>query len=298
MTEDNILKMILPKGRIQEKVLGILARIGTEIGIDGRSYRPGSNDPTLDIKLLKPQNIPLLVALGRHDCGFTGHDWVIEQNADVVELLDLGFDPIRLVAAVPEELVASGKWRERRIIVASEYRNLTERFIEQQDLKAVFVQTYGATEALPPEDADLIIDNTATGATLRRNRLIEVETLMHSSTRFICNSAALEDRFKRRKLEEMTTLLRSALMADQRVLLEMNVSPDQFEQVIDMLPCMRSPTVSPLHAEQGFAVKAAVPTKNVRELIPRLIEAGATDILEYRLEKIVDTDSLNSGGAA
>jgi ATP phosphoribosyltransferase len=290
MTKNTAVNLIIPKGRIQAKVLDLLARIGISVSMDGRNYRPGSTDSELSIKLLKPQNIPKLVELQRHDCGFTGYDWVVEQDADVVEVLDLGYDPVKLIAAVPEELAEEEAWRRRRLVVASEYSNLAGKFITRENLKAVFLQTYGATEALPPEDADLIVDNTATGATLRRNRLQVVSTIMRSSTRFVCNRNALSDPFKRRKIEDIATLMKSALLADSRVLLEMNVAGDRLERVIDILPCMRSPTVSTLHAEQGYAVKAAVPARDTHNLLLKLREAGARDILEYKLEKIVNGD--------
>jgi ATP phosphoribosyltransferase len=282
-----ILKLILPKGRIQEKVLRLMNRIGLTFNVDPRSYRPACNDREIVAKLLKPQNIPDLVALGRHDCGFTGHDWVVEQKADVVELLDLGFDPVRLVAAVPEALAAPGALAKRRLVVTSEYRNLATDYIRRKGLDAVFLQSFGATEALPPEDADLIVDNTASGETLRQNRLAVVDEIMVSTTRFVANREALRDPWKKRKLDELVMLMRSAVFADEKVLLEMNVPAECFDALVRDLPCMRSPTVAPLHGNQGYAVKIAVPSRDVRELIPRLVAAGARDILEYRLEKIV-----------
>jgi ATP phosphoribosyltransferase len=177
---------------------------------------------------------------------------------------------------------------KRPIVVASEYQRLTAEYIEKKKLNAVFVRAFGATEALPPEDADMIIDNTATGATLKANRLVIVEEIMRSTTRFICNRAAYETPHKRQKLDELTMLMKSSLLAREKVLLEMNVSKEDFDRVVADLPCMRSPTVSRLHNEDGFAIKVAVPTKDVPALIPQLVALGARDILEYRLEKIVE----------
>ena len=296
MPRERKLNMILPKGRIQDKVLRILARIGIEFILSDRSYRPECSDPAITAKMLKPQNIPKLVNLGRHDCGFTGYDCIVEQGADVVELADLGFDPVEVVVAVPAKLAAKQAWRRQPVVVASEYQNLAKSFIEKNGLEAVFLRTHGATEAMPPEDADIIIDNTATGATLWHNQLVIVERIMRSTTRFIGNPTSLQDPWKRNRLKEMVTLMRGVLMADSRVLLEMNVPPDCFEGVIAILPCMRAPTVSPLHNNSGFAVKAAVPIQNVPRLIPRLIAAGAVDILEYRLEKIVGAPAGMSEG--
>jgi ATP phosphoribosyltransferase len=286
----NRLKLTLPKGRIQEKVLHLLSGIGLTFSTSQRSYKPACSDPTIETKYLKAQNIPSLIALGRHDCGFSGHDWVVEQEADVVELLDLGYDPVRIVVAMPEQFAVKGPQglaAERQIVIASEYRRLAERYIQENALNAVYVQTYGATEALPPDDADLIIDNTATGSTLRQNRLSIVGELLRSTTRFIASKDALANPWKRQKLEELVMLMQSSLRASERVLLEMNVPKEQFETVVNSLPAMRSPTVSPLYQEEGFAVKVAVPSRDVPSLIPKLVAAGARDILEYRLEKIV-----------
>ncbi|MBP9089876.1 ATP phosphoribosyltransferase [bacterium] len=285
------LRLTIPKGRIQEKVMALLSQIGMNFLTDGRSYSPICSDPHVITKLLKSQNIPSLVALGRHDCGFSGYDWTVEQDAEVVELLDLQFDPVRIVAAMPEDLLAGGDFRTmnfgRKLIVASEYRNLAKRFIEKNKLDAIFLQTFGATEALPPEDADIIVDNTSTGTTLKHNRLVIVEEIMRSTTRFICNPKALEDPIKRRMLEEMTMLMKSTLLAKQKVMLEMNVSREDFERVVSNLPCMRAPTISELYNGDGYAIKIAVPTKEVPDLIPKLVALGARDILEYKVEKIV-----------
>lgn len=284
---NNMLKLILPKGRIREKVAALLDRVGLTVRLDERSYRPACGAADVEIKMLKPQNIPQLVALGRHDCGFAGHDWIVEQGAEVTELLDLGFDPVRIVAAMPDELAASPDRFRRKLVVASEYCRLATDYIAAKGLDAVFVQTYGATEALPPEDADVIIDNVATGATLKSNRLTIVDELMRSTTRFIANREALADPWKKRKLDELVMLMQSAQNADERVLLEMNVPAEALERVVAGLPCMRSPTVSPLHKGEGYAVKVAVPSRDVPALIPELHARGAMDILEYKLEKIL-----------
>lgn len=288
-TSNEVLKMVLPSGRIQEKVAGLLERIGLTFSKSGRSYRPITSQTGVSAKFLKAQNIPDLVALGRHDCGFSGKDWIVERQADVVELLDLGFDPVSIVAAMPENLAAESmdERRKRRLVIASEYRNLTLDYIKTQNLNADYVQTFGATEALPPEDADMIIDNTATGETIKQNRLIIVDTILKSSTRFLCNKKALENDFKRQKLEELVMLMKSALRANQKVLLEMNVTTENLEKLVAILPCMKAPTISELYKGSGYAIKVAVPSCDVPTLIPQLVAYGATDILEYKLEKIV-----------
>lgn len=287
------LQMLLPKGRLQEKVLSLLARVGLEFSFSPRSYRPKCSDPSVGAKFLKPQNIASLVNLGRHDVGFVGYDWIVELGLDgpdsnLVQMMDLGFNPVRLVAAVPDQLVVDGKLRAPEpLVVASEYERLTKRYLQEKGLNGIFIKTFGATEALPPEDADMIVDNTSTGATLVSNRLTIVDDLLRSTTRFVVNRKVLEDTAKREKLDALIRLMKSTLEAERRVLLEMNVPADKLEQVVAALPAMRSPTVSPLFGEQGYAVKVAVPTKESPALITRLLEIGATDILEYRLEKIV-----------
>ncbi len=288
---NNKLKITLPTGRIQAKILELLEQIGLKFLSNGRSYRPLCTDPNIEAKILKAQNIPGLVSLGRHDCGFTGYDWMVEQEANVVELLDLGFDPVRIVAAIPEEFKSidelNKKLAGRPVVVASEYEQLARTFIKKFDLNAIFVHAYGATEALPPEDADIIIDNTASGTTLHHNRLIIVDELMQSTTRFICNRQSLEDPVKQLRLEELTMLMKSTIQARTKVLLEMNVPTAVLEQVVNNLPCMMAPSISSLHDNQGYAVKAAVPTELIPALIPKLVALGARDILEYKLQKIV-----------
>ncbi len=281
------LKIVLPKGHLEEKVINLLERIGMGFKFNSRSYRPMCGDSEIEAKMLKPQNIPALVALGRHDCGFTGHDWVVEERADVVELLDLGFDSVRIVVAGPEDSIGVSDREGRPLVIASEYERITAEYIERSKLDAVFIRTYGATEVLPPEDADLIVDNMSSGSTLHSHRLAVVEELMASSTRFVASPEALADPWKKEKLDEMCMLMASTLRAEEKVLLEMNAPLECFERLIKDLPCMRAPTVSPLYNGEGYAVKIAVPAGDVPRLIPRLVAAGARDILEYRLEKIV-----------
>jgi ATP phosphoribosyltransferase len=292
MTEEK-LHLLLPKGRLQDKVLKLLERVGLNFSFSSRSYRPVCSDPEVDAKILKPQNIASLVALGRHDVGFVGRDWIIElgldgEDSDLVEVMDLGFNPVRIVAAVPDSLLKDGEIQAQSpMVVASEYEKLTRQYLEKKGLDAVFIKAYGATEALPPEDADMIVDNTSTGATLIQNRLTIVDELMRSTTRLIANRKALENPMKKAKLDKLVMLIKSSLEADRRVLLEMNVSKEDLDAVVAELPSMKAPTISQLMGDQGVAVKTAVLSKDAPALIPRLIELGAKDILEYRLEKIV-----------
>jgi ATP phosphoribosyltransferase len=287
----NRLKLVIPKGRLQDKAVALLESIGISLTFSTRSYRPICSDPDIEIKLLKPQNITSLIALGRHDVGFAGYDWLLENNLDkspdITELLDLGYNKVRLIAAVPDELAVNDRWKNMRLVVASEYTNIAQRYLAERRLNAVLIKSHGATEALPPEDADMIIDNTSTGATLIANHLTIVDEILQSTTRVFASTAAMDDPGKREKLDQMTMLMQSTLNAQRKVLLEMNVSKEDLEKLVNKLPAMRSPTVAPLYGQEGYAVKVAVPSKDVSTLIPQLLELGARDILEYRLQKLV-----------
>jgi ATP phosphoribosyltransferase len=235
---------------------------------------------------MKPQNIPQLIEIGAHDLGFTGYDWIVETAAQIEEILDLGFDRVKIVSAAPST-VTREELKSRKIIVASEYENISRAYLNRENFNYIFVRTYGATEAFPPEDADLIIDNTATGQTLKENGLKIVDVLFTSSTKLIANPASLKDSWKKEKIEEIVMLITSVLQARERVMLEMNVPADRLEEIVKILPCMRSPTVSTLFNEQGYAVKVAVLKKEATRLIPLLKKLGATDILEYEFRKVV-----------
>uniref|UniRef100_A0A7V0Z7D9 ATP phosphoribosyltransferase n=1 Tax=candidate division WOR-3 bacterium TaxID=2052148 RepID=A0A7V0Z7D9_UNCW3 len=280
------LKIVIPKGSIFEGVIRLFNDAGIYININERVYRPVVNDPELQIKILRPQNIPDLVEIGSHDAGFTGKDWVIESNADVIEIMDLKLDPVKIVSAIPETNEIS-TLRKKRIIVASEYERLTRDFLKKEGFRYKFLRTYGATEVFPPEDADMIIDNTATGNTLREHKLKIYKVIMESTTRFIAGRQTLKEPWKRNKIQELKMLFQSVLDARERVMLEMNVPREKFDRIVKILPCMRSPTVAPLYGEKGFAVKIAVKRSEVVKLIPRLKKLGATDILEYEFRKVV-----------
>ncbi len=278
------LKLVLPKGRINTKVLQLLSDIGITLVGDDRNYRPQAYGFDLEVKLLKSQNIPSLVEMGQHDIGFAGLDWMYERRSEVEVIKNLGFDPVQIVACIPEEW----DWNEvkqRKVIVASEYKRIATDYLDKNGFNYQLLRSYGATEVFPPEDADMIIDNTSTGTTIRANRLKIVDTVMESSTQFIANKDALKDPGKRQDIDNLLTLMQAVLNGRERVLLEMNCSNDNVESIVNLLPAMRSPTVSRLYNEEGFAVKAAVPKKEIQSLIPALLQAGATDILETPIRK-------------
>ncbi len=280
------LNVVIPKGRIFDNVFQLFCEAGIRIDIDERDYRPAVSDEEIVMKIMKPQDIPRLLELGSHDIGFTGYDWVMETDTDVVEVMDLGFDPVKIVAAVPDGL-SDEQLRTKKIIVASEYATIARTFLEEKGYKFELLTTSGATEVFPPDDADMIIDNTSTGRTLREHNLRIIETLMESSTRFIANKAALADPGKEEKIYELKMLFQAVFDARGRVMLEMNIPADKFKQIVRILPCMRSPTVAPLYKEEGFAVKVAVEKQEAARLIPQLKRLGAGDILEYEISKVV-----------
>ncbi len=280
------LKMVIPKGRIYSRVVGVLNDAGFGIEANERVYIPTVDDAEIEAKIMKPQNIPKLVELGSHDVGFTGRDWVVETEADVEEIIDLGFDRVKIVAAVPEAM-AQTDLKQRKIVVASEYERIASKYLSESGYKFILLRTFGATEVFPPQDADMIIDNTSTGRTLKEHNLIITDVVMESSTCLFANKAAMNDPHKREKIEEIRMLLRSVLDARSRVMLEMNIPRDRFDDIVKMLPAMRSPTVAPLYGETGYSVKIAVKRSDVVKLIPQLKKMGATDILEYEIRKVV-----------
>ena len=280
------LRMVIPKGSLYETISALLRDAGIEFTTRERGYRPVVRSEDIEIKIMRPQDVPKLIEMGSHDIGFTGRDWIVETGADVAEVVNLGLNPVKIVAAIPENQDLSAL-KDRRIVVATEYVNISERYLREHGYNYVVLRTYGATEAFPPDDADMIVDNTATGRTLREHKLKIADTIMESSTVLIANKASLEDSWKREKIEEIKMLIQAVLSARGRVMLEMNVPKDVLDSLVKCLPCMRSPTVAPLYSEDGYAVKIVVERDEVPNLIPKLKKMGATDILEYDIRKVV-----------
>jgi ATP phosphoribosyltransferase len=281
------IRLALPKGRMADGVLSLLADAGIHVRAGAREYRPTISLPGFEVKVLKPQAIATMLEAGSRDLGFTGADWVAEFDADLVELLDTGLDPVRLVAAAPPEFLENGGLRGRPIVVTSELERLTTEWVQRCGLAARFLRSFGATEVYPPEDADCIVDVVATGETLKANGLRVVEELMTSSTRLYANRAVLEDPRRRALIDNLVMLLRSVLEARRRVMVEVNVSFGRLEDIVAALPCMREPTIAPLHGDAGYAVKVAVPREDLPGLIPRIKSLGGTDIVVSKLAQIV-----------
>ena len=273
---------------MQAGVFDLLSDASIELRSGERDYRPVISLPGFEVKILKPQNIVRMLDAGARDIGFAGADWVAELDADLVEVLDTGLDPVRLVAAAPAALLSDGALPAgQALVVASEYERLTRDWIAARGLDATFLKAYGATEVFPPEDADCIIDNTATGSTLRSNGLEIVDELMRSSTRLYVNPRVLDNADCREQIENLVMLLESVLESRRRVMVEVNVATDRLDDLVAILPCMRVPTVSTLNGDAGYAVKVAVPRDELTSLIPLIKGKGGTDIVVTSLAQIV-----------
>lgn len=284
---DAALRIAIPKGRIEAQVRTLLADAGIRLRSGPRGYRPVASVPWLETKVLKPQNVVEMLAAGSRDIGFAGADWVAEKGAEVVPLLDTGLDPVAVVAACPSALLEEGALPVRPLVVATELVRLTETWVESVGLDAEIIRSYGATEVFPPEDADFIVDICATGETLAANGLVTIATVMRSTTLLYASRAAMDDPSKKQAIDALVLGLRAVLEARSRVMIELNIERGAADDLMAVLPAMRTPTIAALHGGTGLSVKAAVPRSTLPDLIPTLKEAGAMDIAVSQLEQIV-----------
>lgn len=286
------LRLGLPKGSLQESTLRLFKKAGYQITVYPRSYYPHIDDPEIEAMLVRAQEMPRYVESGVLDCGLTGYDWILEQNAKVKELAELnyakeGLRPVRWVVAVPEnsEIKKLEDLEGKR--VATELVKFTKRYLKSKGINAIVDFSWGATEVKPPHLADAIVELTETGTSLRANNLRIVETILVSSTRFIANKDAWKDPWKRQKIENIVILLKGALEAEERVGLKMNVPEKSIQKVLSLLPAMHSPTIAPLTEKGWYDIDVVIEEKLARELIPKLKKAGATGIVEYPLNKVI-----------
>lgn len=292
MSKNNKLKLGLPKGSLQEATLKLFRKAGYHISVSSRSYYPVFDDPEIESMLIRAQEMARYVEDGHLDCGLTGLDWILEQNADVVEVAELkyakgGFSAVRWVIAVPmDSKIKSVKDLEGKRI-ATELVGFTKRYLKSKGIKAEVDFSWGATEVKPPHLADAIVELTETGTSLKANNLRIVDTIVESTTRFIANKKAWHDKWKRQKMENIAMLLKGALAAEEKVGLKMNVPEKAFKKVLSLLSAMHSPTVSPLSDKGWYAIEVITDEKMVRDLIPKLKSIGASGIVEYPLNKVI-----------
>jgi len=291
-----MLSLVLPKGSLEKATLDLFdAADLTVLRASERDYHASIDDPRIDrVRILRPQEIPTYVERGLFDLGITGRDLITEAGSEVVSLGELQYskvtsNPARIVLAVPQD----APWRSVTDLpegtrISTEYPELTKRFLDERGVKAVVIRSYGATEAKVPDIVDAIVDLTETGSSLRKNGLRILDTLLTSYTELITNSAAYADAQKRAAMEDIALLLRGVIRARGNVLLKLNVPATKLAAVTEMLPAMSSPTITTLASGNMNAVETVVPKRGVNTLIPALKAAGAQDILEIPISKIVE----------
>ena len=282
----------LPKGSLQEATYAMMRKAGFHISSGSRSYIPSVDDDQIEARLIRAQEISRYVELGMLDCGITGHDWIVENGSDVVEIGELiygkqGFRPVRWVLAVPESSpIQSVKDLEGKRI-ATEAVGLTKKYLADNGVQADVEFSWGATEVKAPELVDAIVELTETGSSLRANKLRIVDTVISSTTRLIANRDAVADPGKKEKIDQLMLLLGGALAAEAKVLLKLNVKSDGLNAITEILPSLHAPTISPLQTSDWSAVETVIDEAVVREIIPRLKSAGAEGIVEIPLNKVI-----------
>ena len=289
--KDEILRIGLPKGSLQDSTVDLFKRAGYHIRIPSRSYFPEIDDPQISCVMFRAQEMSRYVEQGVVDLGITGHDWVVENGSDVHEVAEMQYSkatarPARWVLVVPAESSVQKPEDLAGGIVATELIETTRRYFQEKNIEVDVEFSWGATE-VKARLVDAIVDITETGSSLRANNLRIVDEILSSTTRLIANHAAWNDPAKRDKIESLELLLRGAIDARHRVGLKMNVPQDKLEAILAMLPAEQSPTVSPL-ADQGWsAIEIIVEDRLERELVPRLNKAGATGLISYPLNKVI-----------
>jgi ATP phosphoribosyltransferase len=286
------LKIGLPKGSLQETTFRLFKNAGYNIKLLERSYVPVIDDPELEGLVIRAQEMARYVEDGILDMGITGYDWVLEQDAKVVELVRLkygkvGFRGVKWVVAVPNDspIKTIGDLKGKKI--ATELVGYTKRFLKKRGVEATIEFSWGATEVKPPLLADAIIEVTETGASLRANNLRIIDTILESETVLIANRSAWKDEWKRQKMENITMLLKGALLAEEKVGLKMNVPRNKLDKVMKTLPSLHTPTISNLSDDGWVAVEVIIDEKTARDIIPNLKRAGAQGIVEYPLNKVI-----------
>jgi ATP phosphoribosyltransferase len=290
-----MLKLVLPKGSLEDSTFALFeaADLAVTRGSE-RTYQASIEDPRIEsVSVIRPQEIPRYIEDGHFDLGITGQDWIAETGADVVEITPLTYAkatprPVKIVLAMSvDSPVETPDQLPPDLRVSTEYMNLTERYFRDRGLPASVIRSYGSNEAKVPDIVDAIVHNTETGGTLRRNGLRVIDTLMESWTVLVANKKTMEDGAKKQAVEELQLLLEGAVRARGQVLVKLNVAKARLDDVVALLPSMKSPTISELIGGEAYAVETVVPKAEINTLIPQLKARGATDIIELPLSKIV-----------
>ena len=286
------LKIGLPKGSLQETTFKLFKNAGYNIKLLERSYVPTIDDPEIEGLVIRAQEMARYVEDGILDMGITGWDWVLEQDAKVVELTRLkygkvGFRGVKWVVAVPQDSKIKRVEDLRGKKIATELVGFTKRYLKKRGIDAAIEFSWGATEVKPPLLADAIVEVTETGSSLRANNLRIIETILESETVLIANKKAWNDPWKKRKMENIVILLKGALIAEEKVGLKMNVPTGKLEKVTKILPSLHTPTISSLSDKGWVAIEVIIDEKVVRDIIPDLKRAGAQGIVEYPLNKVI-----------
>ena len=282
----------LPKGSLQDATFNMMRKAGFNVQVGSRSYAPRVDDPNLQCRLIRPQEISRYVELGLLDAGITGFDWIYENNSDVLEVAEMCYskatsNPVRWVLAVPNDSAIQSVKDLQGKRIATEAVGLTRRYLTQYGVEAEVEFSWGATEVKAPELVDAIVELTETGSSLRANNLRIVDTILTSTTRLIANKKTWEVPEKRAKIEQLAMLLQGALAAESRVLLKLNVAEADLKKVLDILPALHSPTVNKTNADGWFAIETVVEERVVRDIVPPLRTAGAEGIIELPLNKVI-----------
>lgn len=286
------LKLGLPKGSLQESTFKLFGKAGYRVQVSSRSYYPTIDDQNIDCTLVRAQEMARYVDIGIFDVGLTGKDWILEQNADVVEVAELryakgGLNPVRWVVAVPEDSKIRSVKDLKGKRIATELVGYTKRYLKSRGVIADIEFSWGATEVKPPRLADAIVELTETGSSLRANNLRIVEVMLESTTRLIANKKAWNDPWKRKKIESMAMLLQGALAAEEKVGLKMNAPKANLKEICGLLPSMHAPTISHQTDPEWVSLEVILDEKVARDLIPRLKRRGASGIVEYPLNKVI-----------
>ena len=286
------LKVAIPKGSLQEPTIELLAKAGYEIYVSSRGLRPSSNDPELDLYLIRAQEIGRYLGQGFIDCGITGYDWAYENGAELIDLAELPYSrattrPTRWVLVVPEDSPIRKPEDLQGKRIATEGVGITQRYLKERGIQAEVEFSWGATEVKVPDLVDAIVDVTETGDSIKANRLRIVDTLLTSFPHFYANPVAAADSWKMEKMDRIALLLKAALCARGKVGLKMNFPSVRLPELLEKLPSLRRPTIAQLSEEGWVAVETVIDEIVVRDIIPELKRLGAEGIIEYPLNKIV-----------